>query len=215
MNRLLSLLLLATAVSLAACSTEGPTTFEISPTDYDTAFKQTRETLRDWHFSIDRVDAASGVITTRPKISSGIATPWVSSQSTLLDEFQDVAVRQERRVRVTFEPKSTSDSAASPKAEGLAGSPFTDVRQSSEPVVARVEITVDRVQRPGWRPEVKSVRMSSRTRSLELEDRGMWPDYRVPDRQDLSLAARLVEEITERIAEEREAAASAEKPAGQ
>jgi hypothetical protein len=189
---------------VAGCSSEGPTTFEIAPSEYDVAFKQTREVLRDWHFNVDRVDAASGVITTRPKFSAGLATPWVSQQSSLTEEWEDFANRQERRVRVTFEPKSLADSAESPQGTGgLVGSPFVDVRQSGEPVIARVEVTVDRVQLPGWQPQTKSIRRSGRTRDPALEDRGMWPEYRVPDRQDPDLAARLVREITERVQEQR------------
>lgn len=199
-----TILLAACATFLGGCKSGGPTTFELSPDQYDTAFKQTREVLRDWHFNVDRVDAASGVITTRPKVSAGLATPWVSQQSTLTDEWEDFANRQERRVRVTFEPKSLADSAEAPKSTGsLAGATFVDVRELTEPVVARIEVTVDRVQRPGWQPQAKSIRRTGRTRDPELEDRGMWPDYRVPDRQDTELAARLVKEITGRIGQEK------------
>ena len=186
--------------ALGACSGTGPTTFDVAPAEYNRAFSEAREVLRDYHFTVQRVDAASVVITTQPKLTAGLGTPWDDEQSSLRDEWEDFTNSQRRRVRITFEPKAASAAADSTTTENLAGSPFIDLMHVNEPIIARVEVTVDRVERPGWRPATKSVRLSNRTRDPELEDRAMYPDYSVPERRDDALGARIVREIQRRVA---------------
>ncbi|HRJ50427.1 MAG TPA: hypothetical protein PKU91_07830, partial [Phycisphaerales bacterium] len=97
-------ILLALAAALTGCARSGSPTVQIPAGSYSQAFEATRASLRDFDFSLDRVDAASGVITTATKASSGLATPWDPEQSGLDQEWEDFINRQRRFVRVTFVP---------------------------------------------------------------------------------------------------------------
>lgn len=183
MNPLRTLLQLAAlafaALHLAGCaSSEGPTTFDVASGQYTRAFDAARDTLRDQFYSIDRVDAEAGVISTFPKESAGLATPWDSDQSSLKQEWEDLAADQRRTIRVVFERQPGSQ----------------------EPALGRVTVVVDRRYRPGIRVPAKSVKSASLTRDPALAQRGMWPAYDVAIEEDRALAARLANEISKRLA---------------
>lgn len=184
MNPLRTLLQLAAlafaALNLSGCaSSEGPTTFDVAPGQYTRAFNTARETLRDQFYSIDRVDAEAGVISTFPKDSAGLATPWDSDQSSLKQEWEDLAADQRRTIRVVFERQPGGQ----------------------EPALGRVTVVVDRRYRPGIRIPAKSVKSASLTQDPALAQRGMWPAYDVAVEEDRALAARLAGEIANRLAE--------------
>lgn len=184
MNPLRALLQLAAlfliAPHLAGCaSSDGPTTFDVAPGQYNRAFNTARETLRDEFFSVDRVDAEAGVLSTFPKASAGLATPWDSEQSSLKQEWEDLAADQRRTIRVVFEREPGS----------------------SEPTLGRVTVVVDRRYRPGIRVPAKSVRSASLTQDPALAQRAMWPAYDVAIEEDRALAARLAGAIAKRLAE--------------
>lgn len=184
MNPLRTLLQLAAlafaSLNLSGCaSSEGPTTFDVAPGQYTRAFNTARETLRDQFYSIDRVDAEAGVISTFPKDSAGLATPWDSDQSSLKQEWEDLAADQRRTIRVVFERQPGGQ----------------------EPALGRVTVVVDRRYRPGIRIPAKSVKSASLTQDLALAQRGMWPAYDVAVEEDRALAARLAGEIASRLAE--------------
>lgn len=170
---------LLAALHLGGCaSSEGPTTFDVAPGQYTRAFDTARETLRDQFYSIDRVDAEAGVISSFPKDSAGLATPWDSDQSSLKQEWEDLAADQRRTIRIVFEREPGS----------------------SEPTLGRVTVVVDRRYRPGIRVPAKSVRSASLTQDPALAQRGMWPAYDVAVEEDRALAARLANEISKRLA---------------
>ncbi|MBL8759794.1 MAG: hypothetical protein JNL50_00685 [Phycisphaerae bacterium] len=177
-----SVLVLALAWALAGvggcASTGGPSTFAVAPGGYARAFDAARESLRDEYFSIDRVDAEAGVIVTFPKSSAGLATPWDGEQSTLGQEWEDLAADQRRTVRVVFEREPGSAEAS----------------------LGRVTVVVDRRYRPGIRVPAKSVRSASLTQDPALAQRGMWPAYDVAVEEDRALAARLAASIAQRLA---------------
>lgn len=184
MNPLRTLLHLAAlfliALQLAGCaSSDGPTTFDVASGQYTRAFNTARETIRDEFFSIDRVDFEAGVISTFPKESAGLATPWDSEQSSLKQEWEDLAADQRRTIRVVFEREPGS----------------------SEPTLGRVTVVVDRRYRPGIRVPAKSVRSASLTQDPALAQRAMWPAYDVAIEEDRALAARLAGAIAKRLAE--------------
>lgn len=184
MNPLRTLLQLAAlafaSLNLSGCaSSEGPTTFDVAPGQYTRAFNTARETLRDQFYSIDRVDAEAGVISTFPKDSAGLATPWDSDQSSLKQEWEDLAADQRRTIRVVFERQPGGQ----------------------EPALGRVTVVVDRRYRPGIRIPAKSVKSASLTQDPALAQRGMWPAYDVAVEEDRALAARLAGEIASRLAE--------------
>ncbi|MFO0834025.1 MAG: hypothetical protein U0638_03570 [Phycisphaerales bacterium] len=183
-------LFLAT-LHLAGCaSSEGPTTFDVAPGQYTRAFNTARETLRDQFYSIDRVDAEAGVISSFPKESAGLATPWDSDQSSFKQEWEDLAADQRRTIRVVFEREPGSQ----------------------EPALGRVTVVVDRRYRPGIRVPAKSVRTASLTQDTALAQRAMWPAYDVAIEEDRALAARIAGEIAKRLAAPETPASNPDEP---
>ncbi len=160
-------------------------TFSVPTGAYPAAIDATRDALRDYRFDLDRVDAAAGVVTTAGKWSSGLATPWDAEQSSIAQEWDDAMNRQQRRVRVTFAP-----------AEGTSED---DLRSLDAPLVGRVEVTVYRLHRQGWRLESESVGRSRRAFDPEL-GRSQGSRYFVPITRDERLEARIAEAVARRIA---------------
>ncbi len=189
------LILLAALPLIGGCATQESAA--VSVTDYSAAFTATKEILRENNFVLDRLDARTGVVTTRPKTTGGIATPWDGEQSTPGQEFQDLVNRQAREVRVTFSrPTGTLRGAAR---TGTTEELTTDLRDGSGPVTVRVVVNLIRRQRPGWRVDSRAINLSSYTSDPELAERRMEPAYdSVVGRDDL-LAGRLAQEIAERV----------------
>jgi hypothetical protein len=182
-------LALALAALLAGCAAPRPEEafFAIEPGRYADAFAAAKDVLASCRFELERVDARAGVLTTRAKPTSGLATPWDEEQTSFLMEWEDLLNRQLRRVRVTFRP-------ALPAPE-----PPPDLRLFDGPIAATVEVVIDRRRRPGWRVESTSIRLSSFTRDPALVDRGLWPTYDVPFTQDDRFAAVLGRRIAARL----------------
>lgn len=206
-------LLICPLALLAACSSarrepvgsvlDDPATLHIPAGDYAAAFDAARHELRDAGFILERVDAWSGVITTRASTSAGFATPWSSDQSSIGQELGDFAHRNRRIVRITFEPAAppappTSAAAsaepASPPTEPAA-EPVGDLRAAETDLVMRIRVIVERVQQPGWRIDTSSIRQSSYATDPALVARGMQPTFAVPREEDPLLAARLARRI--------------------
>ncbi len=165
---------------------------EIAPGSYARAFDAARDVVRHHRFAIDRVDGAAGVIASFPKQSSGILTPWDTDQSTTSQELDDTFNVQQRRVRVTFEPRG-SESA------GNDGARTVDLRSFPGAMACRFEVVIDRVERPDRRVPTRAVRQGSQAYNPTLRERGMWPTYAVPVSQDPGLAARLAQELREAL----------------
>ena len=165
------------------CAVKGTGEFQVPEGRYAAAFEAARDSLIHRRFELERVDSRAGIITTKPKTTSGLATPWDSEQSTLDQEVEDVLNGQRRSVRITFEPSPP------------AATPPDDLRGVKGPLVARVEVFVERIHVPGWRIEPTAVRFSTHTHDPDLDARGMWSSYEVPFSQDPKLAARLAREI--------------------
>ncbi|MBY0308331.1 MAG: hypothetical protein K2Q09_06290, partial [Phycisphaerales bacterium] len=101
-GRLIALFLLPAAL-LGACAPTGATALSgarIPAAEYAGAFQAARQTLRDYRFELDRVDAPQGVLTSAPRASPGLAKPWeVESGSAAVD---DLLSFQQRTVQVAF-----------------------------------------------------------------------------------------------------------------
>ncbi len=174
-----------TLLVLSGCTTpKNDGVFTIPPGAYGAAIDATRDTLRDYRFDLDRVDAAAGVVTTAGKWSSGLATPWDAEQSTIEQEWDDAMNRQQRRVRVTF---ASADGGAA-----------DDLRSLDAPLVGRVEVTVYRLHRQGWRLESESVGRSRRAFDPEL-GRSQGARYLVPTTRDERLEARIADAVAKRM----------------
>lgn len=168
--------------SLSGCSTPGTGEFQVPPGRYAAAFDATREVLLSNRFILERVDAQEGVITTRAKPSSGLGTPWDGEQSTLGQEIEDLAQMQQRRVRVTFQPRSGQDPSA------------------SEPdQIGSVEVVVERVYRTDWRPSTRAILLSGDAVDRVQAARGMPGWYEVALTRDDRFAARLADEVVRRL----------------
>lgn len=160
-------------------------TFEASKGQYATAFDAALETLRDYRFPIDRVDATAGVITTSSKQSSGLASPWDIEQSTPTQEVEDLLALHSRRVRITFEPMATASTDANAFNAG--------------PVRGRVEAVVDRRYVQGWRLSSAAILQSDFTTDTAASSRGQPQQFDAPLTRDERLEARLASRIRQRL----------------
>lgn len=190
-------------------------TLEVGAGEYASAFDATRDVLRSYRFTLDRVDARSGVITTEARFSSGLATPWDRVQSDLGQEFMETLNYEGRRARVVFsrpgvELPAPGVGEGTPEAlvdEGVMADGSVrptldeDLREEGGALVMKIDVIVDRVQRPGRRVETSSVSRSSVTIDPELARRGMMPTYTVARTRDDKLAARLADEVKKRMSE--------------
>jgi len=200
----------------SGCASRAPASaeFGVQAPQYERAIEVSRDVLLEARFEIDRVDAAGGIITTLPKMTGGLLTPWDGEQTTFDQEIADATSAHRRRVRITFEPaavdvpgraagQAAADGPSSTTGLGaVAGeNPIVDLRSSGVPLTARVEVFLDRVRRPGTRLETESIRQSSAWIDPELSSRRMTPEYvETVDHDDL-LAGRLAQRIKDRLAE--------------
>lgn len=140
---------------------------------YPLAFERAKDRLRELGFELDRIDARAGVITTRPRIGSGLATPWVPTEHGV----SDLAHRNRRVATVRF-------AAAN-------GPPAEDLRDHAGAVDVECSVEVQRVYVPGRRPSPTSVRLG-----------GSWRDTALPSVDNQTRYATIVdtdEEMAHRI----------------
>jgi hypothetical protein len=161
---------------------------EIMPDRYGETFDAARDVLRERRFNLARVDSTSGVLTTFPSVSAGLFTPWSRDQQTFDDELDDTLNRQQRTVRVEFEPLE-------PAAEGVA----RDMLAHPVPTRLEVRVTVERRHRAGQQPQPASMILNSRWYDPALSRRGL-DDYDVSIRRDEELERVLLGEIIDRVA---------------
>jgi hypothetical protein len=175
-------------LAIGGCTQPKPIdSFTVAPADYPAAFEAAKRVLVDERFELDRVDFRAGIITTRRKDTSGLATPWDTEQSTLTDEFDDLLNRHARLVAVMFVPAGTTESPS----DGAS----LDVASATTPLTVRIDATVYRERWPGRRIEPKAVRFSSFTRDTDLAARGLWPRFQAPHESDRLLTNRLLGEL--------------------
>jgi hypothetical protein len=175
----------------AATASAPAATIQLEAGEYARAFDAARNELRELGFILDRVDAQAGVITTLPKGTGGLATPWDQEQSGLDDRAEDAVERHRRIVRVDFMPAG----AAPGSAEGR------DLRTEAGPIEGQVSATVYRVHQPGWRVNPQAILDSSYTRDPQLDERGM-SAYGVAVRQDDALARRIAVRVRTRTSQQ-------------
>ncbi|MEI7658755.1 MAG: hypothetical protein WCK33_11890 [Phycisphaerae bacterium] len=169
--------------ALAGCASSRPEPkVAIDAAGYSSGFDAAREALRSAGFELDRVDAQAGTITSQPRASSGLATPWDTQQTGMMQELSDLVNQQRRRVRITF----TSAGTDAPPAEG-------------RPVEATVEVFVDRLQQPGLRVPAKAATLWSVARDPALAERGLGSGYQTPVNRDRELERRIADDIERRL----------------
>jgi hypothetical protein len=199
--------------------------FAIAPADYERAVDISREVLNDYGLTVERVDAAGGVVSTQPKRTAGLATPWDSEQSTLRQEWEDLVNRQSREVRVVFEPASTAapieSAQMSDPAEPADTTPTaptttattlpanfdpsrTDLRDAASAgvtMVGRVEAVVFRQHRAHRRLQSEVIYLSSYTTD-PLMQRRHGTTYQVARERDTALEKRIAAAIEREISKE-------------
>lgn len=184
LRRLILPLCFTAAGLLGGCARPAaPSTFVIEPAQYAAAFDAAREALRAHRFELDRVDAAGGVITTSPAPGAGFATPWIDHTDTVEDGLKST-INDERRVAtVVFSLQGANAEAPA------------DLRLASQPLDVSVRVSVERLYRPGRRPDATGVRLGSFATDPELVARGEQPWYATHVRDDDRLAGRIARAI--------------------
>lgn len=173
---IVSSLMLVGCAAYRPVDAEGPgpeATVAFGGATYPAVFNAARDALTDLRFTPDRVDAARGVITTLPKRTAGLGSPWDQEQSSLGDEGRDLLHQHERVVTVLFEPEAAPESVS-------------------------VEVTIYRVRRPNWRIEPDAIRRSSHAVNPIARRAGDEPEYREAISADPALAARIASDIARR-----------------
>jgi hypothetical protein len=168
--------------------------------EYALAFDATKDELRRLGFTLDRIDARAGVITTEPRSSAGFATPWEQQETTSRQELENLLQRQRRRVEVRFVADSGNQS------------PPDDLRQWAGPMHVDVRVGVERIYRFGLRVQPISVRMSSVARDPELMEIGAQPGIATPSGGDDFLAGRIASRIARRVDSGRSEVQPADQP---
>lgn len=197
----MSVLLLAAATGLAGCTTtSGPTEMTVESGQYSATFDAARHVLRDAHFDLERVDSSAGVITTTPKATAGLMSPWDSEQQTAGQEFEDMLQHHHRKVRITFEAAGdgSPDAGADSQAEGSGEQP--DLIDEPRQTTMRVRVELQQVNRPNWRIDSTSIRLGTYAWDPALAERDMQPRYETVIADDTDFARRLVELIRAQVA---------------
>lgn len=160
--------------------------FVIEAGGYETAFDTTRRTLVDMGYTLDRVDARAGVLTTQSRPASLIHPDRVS-------------------VRVEFWPRSQfgrqpsdrsrSQIEAGPALDHPAGASLT-----GSALIAEVTALRERIYRPRFRPQVADALRSGRVQDPALEEQigsreVVVPISREPDIED-RIAGRIEDRLT-------------------
>jgi len=170
-------------VALTGCaSPKGTVSFAIAADRYDESIDAVRDTLADARFKVDRVDAESGIVSTFPKPSAGLATPWDTEQADFNTEVQDLVNQHERVVRVLFKGDAE------------------DRRTAQGVLDVQVEVIVYRVRRANWRIETESISRSTHARDPLSVSRGQPARFSQPLRRDDILAAEIADRIRARLA---------------
>lgn len=177
--------------------------FMAAPGQYHQAFDIARDELAAVGFTLDRVDAYTGIISTRAKASGGLATPWDREQTSLGSEVADLMHPQQRIVRITFIPADlvgrVPDDEPVTQISGEGAPPSVADLGQSEPLVGKVEVMIERVYRPYRRVSTVDVLRTSRTTDPSLRARGMSSSFAVVTQRDHALEERLASRIATRL----------------
>ena len=190
--RTIALVLTGLVILLGGCAKETtpPASFRITSAEYDAYFDAARETLRDYRFDLDRVDARSGVITTQPVAAAGWATPWIDHASTSGQATNDLIHRNRRLATVRFAQVDAATGVARPV------DPVSDdLRGFVGTIEVSVSVVLEEVYRAGRRVSPTSIRLSSFSEDPRSEAIGA---QRLRTRvvgSDGALAARVAEQL--------------------
>lgn len=176
---------------LPACSSHAPTrSLEVAQSQSDAVFTAALTELRERRFVPERIDAQAGVITTQPKRTGGLVSPWDGEQASLADEFEDTFHYHTRTVRITIAP-------VAPPADLTSES--RDLFAAKAPTRVEVEAFVARRQTPHMQPQPRVLGLTTQAIDPALSPRGMTGSYDVPLSRDDDLAASIANSIARRL----------------
>lgn len=184
MPRALILSLLALVGTASCASRPEVAELRITADEYPRAFQAAKDVLRDVAFELDRVDASAGIITTSPRAWAGFMSPWVPHATGGRSALEGFAQNERRVARVIFAPVE---------------SPSGGATAESRDRVARVEVEIEHVERPGRRVSVASARLTSQWTDPRLLNQGLQPSYAYSAGADPDLAARLLRDLSDRM----------------
>lgn len=183
----------------------------VSPDEYARTFQAARETLRDYRFALDRVDAPQGVLTTAERSEPGLLKPWAAHSGTTA-AVNDLVNFQQRIVHVAFvtgpAPAHNPGEAVIPMTD-----PGRDLVSDPRATTMLVRVVVQRVERPDRRVSMDTVRVERQAIDPVMREKDMWPSYLAPAQDDTVFAAQLLKEIVARSAAMKTADQSAPAPA--
>jgi len=178
-----AVLLIAVSCLSGGCATSDSADINVTPGTYARTFDVARDVLREERYTLDRVDAVAGIITTQK--SSAVQEAW------------DIIQRRQRTIRVTaFDAKGGAIDSATQEASRVAS-------------VLKVTAILELIEAPTWRVPNSSVRLSTRSSNADLAARDLEPIYAVEVGLADALAKRLAMLIRERLASSQPAASSA------
>jgi hypothetical protein len=163
-------------IALAGChapqrdtSDAGPR-ITLAPDTYPQVFDAARAVLREYRFTLDRVDAQAGIITTTIQPAAGLIAPWEPVQSSAQEEIEDLLHQQGRRVRIDFIDNNTQ---------------------------AVVTVAVERTQSAYLRPS-QIVGLTTQAIDPVAQSQGQHGVYSVVVRRDDALATRIARDLQAR-----------------
>jgi hypothetical protein len=195
-----SILVAFGASALIGCATQ-PSDVQVPASEYGEAFTAARDVLHSYRFTLDRVDARAGVLTTQASGSAGFFTPWNRQESTFGQEWENTIHDQQRRVEIVFATTSDTETNRADPSPDLrsdqAREHASDLLEAPRDTNAHVHVVVERVYQFGWRPNTKSTALMSLTEDTQPDA----PSRVVVDiSDDPRLAGRIASEIRALIA---------------
>lgn len=166
---------------------------------YAEAFESAKSALREMGFALGRVDAAAGVIMTRPRWSGGLATPWVEGESDFQDEVDSALNTTRRVVRVRFEPVRPAQTDEEREEGSRLGAAVSGVAAFEAGAKGVVDAIVERVYTPGRQVQAVSIRRSGYFEDIEVKRGEPRRESAVSIREDPALSARVASEIERRL----------------
>lgn len=148
----------------------------ISPAEYPAAFQAAKDLLREYEFELDRVDAEAGIITTHPRASAGFATPWIPHMTSPEGALEGYLQPERRIASITFDGNADQSRAL------------------------RANVQVLRLVRPGKRPSIASIRLTSAWTDPALVEQGVQPAYVASSHEDSKLGQSLARALRQRLA---------------
>lgn len=193
MRLLLALLLCGFCLLITGCSSvpDNGGRFAVAPEQYQVAIDASRSVLDRYGMSIERVDAAYGVVTSQPKRTAGVVTPWDREQSTARQEWEDFVNRQSRVVRIVIEPEEIE--SVDPAINDL-----RDAAEAGVPLVGRVEAVVFRQHRAHKRLQSEAIFLTTFAGDPQMQRRH-GTSYSVAHERDGKLERRLAAAIEQEM----------------